>query len=139
LPPGLSAARTASEVSSFFEHVYDERMSTARGLAVARLTSVCQGAILRYRRGATRADVLDELRVISTDPDVLAEAAAVFAVPHPASLANPDAESGPALLFDAGADRDAYERHCQARRDMWAAKPFDLAAFADLQNRWEQT
>jgi hypothetical protein len=112
------------------------RNTDLRGATVSALTSVCAGAPHRYSRGGTRDEVIAELRAISDDPDVLAEAAAHIAVRHPDAL-DPTAgvEEGLALLFAAGADREAYERHCTARREFWASKPFDLGRFADMHNR----
>lgn len=119
------------------------RHSRSRGdprtMTVSALMSICSGAVIRYGRGATRQDVVDELRARSDDPDVLAEAASVLAIPHPAALAAAriGIEDQITLLMEAGADPAAFKRHSQERQEMWDAKPFDLGAFADLQNRWE--
>lgn len=102
-------------------------MSTPRQIAIAQLTGVAAGWAQGTRRDLTRDQALAELRRISHDPDVLAEAAALYVVPWTRPAPWDDQITG--LLVDAGADPGRVEHHAAARRRR--PRGFDLGRFAE--------
>jgi hypothetical protein len=74
-----------------------------------------------------RDGAIAEIRQRSSDPDVLAEAVAFFRVPL-SGAARPGAERAEQLLFDAGADVGAVERHAAVRLRK-RGQGFDLSGF----------
>jgi hypothetical protein len=94
-----------------------------RRLLVARLTGIAAGYAGGLRAEFTRDDALAELRAVTTDPDVLAEAAAMYV--------GDDYWYGGeavALLIDAGADPAAIPRHAEQRA---RSTGFDLRRLAN--------
>jgi hypothetical protein len=99
-----------------------------RRIAIAKLTGVAARYASRTSTSPISGDALAELAGISTDPDVLAEAAATYA--------DGDHWYGDAavdLLTAAGADPVAIAAHVQRRRS--APRGFDLARFANGANK----
>jgi hypothetical protein len=110
------------------------RFRDQRGLAVTNAATIAQAWVTGSRRDLDRAGALAAITsAAGGDADILAEAAAFHAVAF-AGRIEPRTDAMVALLFDAGADREAFERHCRARREAAAQPRFDLATFADQQN-----
>lgn len=78
----------------------------ARRITVARLHGIAIDYAGGYREGLTRVRTLAELAAVSTDPDLLAEAAAVHAMADTWY-----AIAAVELLVEAGADQVLIERH----------------------------
>ena len=99
--------------------------------------TIAQAWVTGSRRDLDRAGALAAIASAAAGAgdagDILAEAAAFHAVAF-AGQVEPRADAMVALLFEAGADREAFERHCRARREAAAQPRFDLATFADQQN-----
>lgn len=107
---------------------YDVGMDTKwRRIAQAQLTGIAAGLCGGFNRdsGFTRDVALADIAAITTDPDLLAEAAAFYAGStlrwHPAAVQ---------LFIDAGADLEAIERHAMADRAD-RRRGFSLSALAD--------
>jgi hypothetical protein len=85
-----------------------------RRVAVAHLHRIASAHARGYRQGLTRAQALAELATVSTDPDLLAEAAAQHALADDwfAILAVE-------LLMEAGAERTRIEHHVDQRGPGW--------------------
>ncbi|GAB3155065.1 hypothetical protein GCM10027290_50680 [Micromonospora sonneratiae] len=81
-----------------------------RRAAVAELHGIAAGHAGGYREGLLRAEALTELATVSTDPDLLAEAAAMHAVAD-----NWYAIIAVDLLIEAGADRSLIDWHINER------------------------
>jgi hypothetical protein len=96
--------------------------------------SIARGYVYGSRRDLDRDGALAAISAAGLgDPDILAEAAAIYAVPQTAHR-DPRTEQVVEVLFAAGADPSAFDRHCQARRERAAQPRFDLATFADQQH-----
>lgn len=108
-------------------------MSTRRQIQLAQLHGLGE----RYGAGRIeRAEALDEVKDITEDPDVLAEAVAWFRLPRDPVYRRRDL-LGEQLLIDAGADPAAADRHTAQWRER---KPtFDLGAFADRANQTKRS
>jgi hypothetical protein len=78
----------------------------ARSVTVAHLHEIAGDYASGYREGTTRAMALAELAAVSTDPDLLAQAAAAHAVAD-----NWYAITAVDLLIEAGAERRLIEWH----------------------------
>jgi hypothetical protein len=107
---------------------HGRRSSDVRQLQTARLTGVAAGFAGGLRRDFTRAEALTELTEITSDPDVLAEAAAFFVVGDYWYR-----DEAVALLVEAGADPEAITAHVEAKRT--APRGFDLGRFANGANK----
>ncbi len=96
--------------------------------------SIARGYVSGSRRDLDRDGALAAIKAAGhDDPEILAEAAAICAVPH-TDHHDPRTEEVVEVLLAAGADPDAFDRHCKARREQAAQPRFDLATFADQQN-----
>jgi hypothetical protein len=80
--------------------------ATARHITVTQLHEIAADYASGYREGMARAMALAELAGVSTDPDLLAEAAAAHAVAD-----NWYAITAVDLLIEAGAERRLIEWH----------------------------
>jgi hypothetical protein len=80
--------------------------------------SACYSTAAGYASGSRhdldQAAAVAELCAVTTDPDELAEAAAMFAAPHGERPWY--ADTAHAVLIAAGADPTAVDRHAAARR-----------------------
>lgn len=77
------------------------------------MLSVADAATTRSR-DLTSEQAIAEIRAITVDPDVLAEAAAILVAPWVPG-AEPDLAAAE-LLVEAGADRHVVQRHADRRR-----------------------
>jgi hypothetical protein len=96
-------------------------------IAIARLTGIAASYAGGFRGSFTRAEALGEIANLSEDPEVLAEAAAMYAAGgywYGAQAVD--------LLIDAGADHAAITRHVEQRRP--GHRRSDLARLADDAN-----
>jgi hypothetical protein len=107
---------------------YGGRMSTKRQLEIAHLTGIGAGLQRRYRDGETRDQVLEEIHEVTTDPDVLAEAAAHFRATSRIGGPTRWDVNAEQLLVDAGADVDAIGRHVIAHSNRGG---FDLGGLGE--------
>jgi hypothetical protein len=92
-----------------FEHLYDEGVtdaSTATRALAARLHDIAAEHAGGLREGFTREQALAELAATTTDPDLLAEAAAAHAIAD-----NWFAITAVGLLIEAGADRELIQAY----------------------------
>ena len=80
--------------------------ATTRRAVVAELHEIANGHAGGYREGFLRAAALAELAAVSTDPDLLAEAAAMHAMAE-----NWYVIAAVDLLIEAGADQALIDRH----------------------------
>ncbi|GAB2930161.1 hypothetical protein GCM10027280_17200 [Micromonospora polyrhachis] len=80
--------------------------TTARRAVVITLHEIANDHAGGYREGFPRAAALAELAAVSTDPDLLAEAAAMHAVAD-----NWYVVIAVDLLIEAGADQSLIDRH----------------------------
>jgi hypothetical protein len=105
-----------------------------RRVQIARLTGIVDGYCGGHRRDlVTPDDGVAELRKVTTDPDVLAEAAAGYLNPPGGGPAAAHAQTAYRLLLRAGADETAVAWHRHANRTR--PRGFNLADFANGLNR----
>jgi hypothetical protein len=98
-------------------------------MAIARLTGIAESGAAGFRGGTfTREAALPEIAAISTEPDVLAEAASGYVAGDQWF-----GQRAVELLIEAGADQDAIVRYVEHRNAGW--RGFDLQRLADEANR----
>jgi hypothetical protein len=96
------------------------RRADRRRIAVARLSGIAASHAAGLRGGTfTRAAALAELATVSTDPDVLADAAAMYVDSH-----HWYGDQAVELLIEAGADPEALVRYVEQHRERRRLRPF---------------